>query len=64
MTVITVTTVGYEEEVPLSRSGEIFTSFLLLSGLGVLLFVVTELSRAVVEGEFVGDLTWSTQQLR
>lgn len=51
MTVITVTTVGYEEEVPLSRGGEIFTSILLLSGLGVLLFVATELSRSVVEGE-------------
>jgi voltage-gated potassium channel len=50
MTVITVTTVGYEEEVPLSRGGEIFTSVLLLSGLGVLLFVATELSRSVVEG--------------
>ena len=54
MTVITVTTVGYEEEVPLSRGGEIFTSFLLLSGLGVLLFVATELSRLVVEGQFLG----------
>ena len=51
MTVITVTTVGYEEEVPLSRGGEIFTSVLLLSGLGVLLFVATELSRSVVEGQ-------------
>ena len=51
MTVITVTTVGYEEEVPLSRGGEIFTSILLLSGLGVLLFLATEISRSVVEGE-------------
>jgi len=47
MTVITVTTVGYEEEVPLSRGGEIFTSVLLLSGLGVLLFLATEISRSV-----------------
>ena len=51
MTVITVTTVGYEEEVPLSRLGEIFTSVLLLTGLGVLLFSATEISRSVVEGE-------------
>ena len=35
MTVITITTVGYEEEVPLSRGGEIFTSLLILAGLGV-----------------------------
>ena len=51
MTVITVTTVGYEEEVPLSRGGEVFTTILLISGLGVLLFLVTELARSVVEGE-------------
>ena len=31
--------------------GEIFTSVLLLSGLGVLLFLATEISRSVVEGE-------------
>ena len=51
MTVITVTTVGYEQEIPLSRGGEIFTSFLLFAGLGALLFVATEISRWVVEGE-------------
>jgi len=51
MTVITVTTVGYEEEVPLSRGGEVFTSILILAGLGVLLFLLTEVSRAVLEGE-------------
>ena len=51
MTVITITTVGYEEEVSLSREGEIFTSFLILAGLGMLLFLLTELSRSVVEGE-------------
>ena len=51
MTVITVTTVEYEEEVPLSREGEVFTSILLLAGLGVLLFLLTELSRSVLEGK-------------
>lgn len=51
MTVITVTTVGYEEEVPLSRGGEVFTSILILAGLGVLLFLLTEVSRSVLEGE-------------
>ena len=33
MTVITITTVGYEEEVPLSRGGEVFTALLILAGL-------------------------------
>ena len=51
MTVITITTVGYEEEVPLSRGGEVFTSFLILGGLGVLLFLLSEISRSILEGE-------------
>ena len=51
MTVITITTVGYEEEVRLSPAGELFTSFLILGGLGVLLFMLTEISRSVLEGE-------------
>ena len=51
MTVITVTTVGYDQEIPLSKGGEVFTTVLLLAGLGVLLFVATEISRWVVEGE-------------
>ncbi len=55
MTVITVTTVGYEQEIPLSRGGEIFTSFLLFAGLGALLFVATEISRWVVEGELISS---------
>lgn len=51
MTVITLTTVGYEEVFPLSRTGEFFTVGLLLVGLGILLFLVTEIGRAVLEGE-------------
>lgn len=51
MTVITVTTVGYEQEIPLSLGGEIFTTVLLFAGLGALLFVATEISRWAVEGE-------------
>ena len=51
MTVITLTTVGYGEEFPLSRWGEAFTALLLLSGVGVFLFVMTEIGRTVLEGE-------------
>ncbi len=40
-----------QQEIPLSRGGEIFTTFLLFAGLGALLFVATEISRWVVEGE-------------
>ena len=51
MTVITLTTVGYREVFPLSRTGEAFTVGLLLAGLGVILLALTEVARSVVEGE-------------
>jgi voltage-gated potassium channel len=51
MTVITLTTVGYDELVPLSPAGQVFTTLLLFAGLGLLLFIVTEVARAVVGGE-------------
>ena len=51
MTIITVTTVGFSEEIPLSEIGELFTAFLLLAGFGLILFLVTETSRSVLEGE-------------
>ena len=51
MTVITITTVGFSEEIPLSEVGEAFTAVLLFAGFGLLLFLVTETSRSVLEGE-------------
>ena len=51
MTIITVTTVGFSEEIPLSEIGKLFTAFLLLAGFGLILFLVTETSRSVLEGE-------------
>ncbi len=51
MTVITLTTVGYGEVFPLSRGGEMFTAALLVTGLGLFLFLVTDIARTIVEGE-------------
>ncbi|MGE0392945.1 MAG: TrkA family potassium uptake protein [Vicinamibacterales bacterium] len=51
MTVITLTTVGYREVFPLSRSGEVFTALLLVVGLGLFLFLVTDIARTIIEGE-------------
>ncbi len=51
MTAITLTTVGYKEVFPLSPLGQGFTVLLLLVGLGTLLFLLTEMSRHVIEGE-------------
>jgi voltage-gated potassium channel len=51
MTVITLTTVGYEEVHNLSQRGRWFTIFLLLGGVVVFFYAVTELMRVVISGE-------------
>ncbi len=55
MTIITLTTVGYEEVHPLSVAGRTFTMLLLLVGVFTLVFAVTEIIRAVVSGEVQGE---------
>jgi voltage-gated potassium channel len=57
MTVITLTTVGYEE-VPhaLSPEGRIFTMILLLGGVFTLFWVAGEIIRTIVSGEVQGIL--------
>jgi voltage-gated potassium channel len=50
MTIVTVTTVGYEEVHKLSRPGQVFTVALLLSGVGAALYTFTLLATVVVEG--------------
>jgi voltage-gated potassium channel len=52
MTIITLTTVGYEElHFPLSTQGRVFTILLLLGGVFTLFYTATELLRIVVSGE-------------
>jgi voltage-gated potassium channel len=52
MTIITLTTVGYEEvHHPLSPQGRVFTIALLLIGVFVFFYTITELLRSVVSGE-------------
>jgi voltage-gated potassium channel len=51
MTVTTLTTVGYGEIHPLDQAGRIYNMVLILSGMGVLFYIVGSLARAVVEGE-------------
>lgn len=50
MTVTTITTVGYREVHPLSRSGQIFTVILIVTGVGTALYAVTLVASTVVEG--------------
>ncbi len=51
MTVITLATVGFGEIHPLSQTGRIFTIFLILSGLGILMFVIESGLSFLLEGE-------------
>ena len=51
MTVLTLTTVGFNEISSLTRAGQAVTVVLLFAGLGVILLVVTEVGRWVVGGE-------------
>lgn len=56
MTVITLATVGYGETHPLSQTGRLFTIFLILGGMGILLYAITEITAFLVEGEMHGFL--------
>lgn len=56
MTVITLATVGYGETHPLSHGGRIFTIFLILGGMSIIFYALTEITTFVVEGEMTGIL--------
>ncbi len=51
MTVITITTVGYGEVHKLSHSGQVFTLFLIVFGVGTILYTFNNAARIVIEGE-------------
>jgi voltage-gated potassium channel len=53
MTVITITTIGFQEVINLSGNpgGRIFTIFIAISGVGIMAYIVTNITALVVEGE-------------
>ena len=51
MTIITVSTVGFREVVPLSDIGKLFTSFLIIFSFGIFAYAITYITRYVVTGE-------------
>ena len=53
MTMITFTTVGYNEVRPLSTEGRVFTTVLMIGGVGTMLYVLTAVVQTVVEEEFI-----------
>ncbi len=63
MTVLTLTTVGFNEISSLTRAGQVLTVVLLFAGLGVILLVVTEVGRWVVGGE-LRDVLGHVRRLR
>jgi voltage-gated potassium channel len=53
MSIVTFTTVGYEEVKPLSDEGRVFTIFIMVFGVGIMLYILTAMVQFVVEGEFI-----------
>ncbi|HTU46213.1 MAG TPA: NAD-binding protein [Bryobacteraceae bacterium] len=51
MTLITITTVGYQEIHPLSHAGRIFNSFLILFGVSAMFFAVGAVTQTIIEFE-------------
>jgi len=51
MTLITISTVGYQEVHPLSRAGRVFNSFLIVIGVSVLFFAIGVVTQTVIELE-------------
>jgi voltage-gated potassium channel len=56
MSVITLATVGYGETHPLTVAGRVFTIFLILGGMGIILFGISELTQFIVQGGIGGIL--------
>lgn len=52
MTMITITTAGYLEVHPLSDAGRIFTSFYLVTNIGIFFYGATTIMGLLIEGEF------------
>ncbi|MBA3008906.1 MAG: potassium channel protein [Proteobacteria bacterium] len=58
MTVISLTTVGYGEVIPISGNwaAEVFTMCLIIFGMGIILYGISMLTATIIEGELSGIL--------
>lgn len=52
MTIITISTVGFNEVQSLSMEGKIFTSFLIITSFGIFAYAVTAITSYIVGGEY------------
>lgn len=57
MTVITITTVGYREVHPLDPTGQYFTMFLAIAGIGTAFYLFASIAEFMIEGHLTGILT-------
>ncbi|MCW3125742.1 MAG: potassium channel protein [Bacteroidetes bacterium] len=56
MTVITLSTVGYQEVHPLSDAGKVFDTILIVTNLGLFTYFISTLTRYFIDGEFRAHL--------
>ena len=52
MTIITVSTVGFQEVRPLSDVGRVFTAFLIITSFGIFAYAVSSITRYLVTGRY------------
>lgn len=62
MTVITLSTVGYGEVRPLSEAGRLFTTGLIMAGVGSVAYLFSAVGRAIVSGEISGS--WRSKRMQ
>ena len=63
-TVITLSTVGFNEIKPFSTEGKIFTSVLIVVGVGTVLYTLTLIVQEAVEGDFRSKLYLRRENMR
>lgn len=56
MTIITLSTVGFQEVHPLSDGGRIFAALLIIGNIGIFAYSLSAITRFVVEGKFISYL--------
>ena len=56
MTILTFTTVGYEEVHPLSSAGRVFNMVIMVAGVGVMLYILTSVVHMIVAQEVLRGL--------
>lgn len=62
MSVITLATVGYGETHPLTSYGRLFTIFLIMGGMGIILYGISEITQFIVQGGIGGILRRRTME--